>query len=191
MVLHRDLKTYSVWSSQPQAMSDETAARLLGRTPVSNSAWEALEIGNRQWEAGEKADALATWETVGRTFEGSDAALAALSHLGQAARLRGDNRAAIIAYTSLIACSDPPKRESRWGWFDYSNYKHNACIELSDMYILSDDSAAALKYADLARNVHQFSDMCGTAVISEEWAIQERIKSLRQAIALKRSVQLK
>ena len=188
--LHHDMKTYSYATSGPQSMSEEDAADFLGRTPSLNAAWDALESGNRQWDSGNHTNAIAQWHVVARKHMGTDAALAALSHIGQAARARGDTDGAKTAYTSLVAHPDPSSREGGFGMLDYSNYKHNACAELSDMYVESHDLTKALTYADLALNVHGFSDMCGVAVVGTHMAIDERIKSLRQAIAQKQSVRL-
>ena len=172
-------------------MSDEDAAWVLGRTPALNVAWAALQSGNRQWVGGHEEAAIAQWSEIAKKYRGSDAAQAAWSHLGQVARYRGDIAGSTKAYKSLLETLDPPKHASMFPFFDYANYKHKACIELSDMSIESHDLRGALKYATLARDEHTFSAMCGTAAFGTDWEIRTRIESLHQAISERRAVRLK
>lgn len=190
MFLHHDLKPYSNALSARRPMSDDDAARVLGRTPFLNEAWTALEAGNQHWDEGDYAAALAQWRSVAKKYFGTDAAMAALSHLGQFHRARNQTRDAILAYETLVSQPDPDRKAIKFFLVEDS-YKHDACVELSDLLIQTHDLRNALKYADLARTKYTFSSPCGTAAFSTVWALQQRIELLRQAITERRPVRLK
>lgn len=189
--IHHDMKTYSYSLSGPRSMPEEAAARVLGRTPLLNEAWEALEAGNREWESGNQTAATAQWRVVARKYHGTNAALAALAHIGQAARLRGDIHDATVAYVTLVAQPDALEPEKSVLRFDYSNDKHDACVELSDIFIESNDLRSALKYAELAQSPYHTSGMCGVTIVSTHADLDQRIEALRHAIAERRTVRLK
>jgi tetratricopeptide (TPR) repeat protein len=125
----------------------------LGRTPLLNEAWTALQAGNIQWEKGEKTDALAQWELVVKKYANTDAALAALWNMGSGYRAMGIADASIQAYKALLDFPDPALKE-REVIPGYPNHKHHACLALSDMFLEAGDLGSALVYADLALDVH-------------------------------------
>lgn len=153
-------------------------------------AWEALESGNQLWKNGKHASAMSMWTLVAQIHVGTEAALAAQSSLAQAARNRGDILGAISAYNSLIAHPDPPISRGGFGMIVRSDYKHRACIELSDLYVESGDLYRALDSGNLALNVHIDSGTCGVSFFSLYLAIEERAGLLRQAIAEDREMRL-
>jgi len=161
--LHQDINAY-LPTDLPWELDDGTED-LTGQTSHVIAAWNALKLGNVEWEKRNHSNAIKQWETVATKYGECEVALAALSNIGKVIRAAGDRRAAIQAYKRLVAWPEPPTDESVWGSL-YSNYKHDACIEISEMFLESQNLPSALKYANLALHTHPFSGWCGVCVAS-------------------------
>jgi hypothetical protein len=146
----------------------------------------ALGAGNSEWKKGRPHQAIEEWSKVARNYGRSVWAIPALLNIGHAASHAGDRKAAITAFKGAIETPDSQPKRPRQGWWDIDRdelHKHQACVELSDLFLEIGDSASALKYTQLALETYKFSSPCGTANATVRYELQERIDAIKSALA--------
>jgi tetratricopeptide (TPR) repeat protein len=164
------------------ALSKAEIEEALHRTPRGIAAWKALTQADAQWSKGKRAIALKEWNALAERYAGTAAAFEAQFNIAQADRLSGDRRGAIDAYVKLIQFPAPTDPEAG-AELQCTNEKHYSCAELSDMFLETGDLASAARYADLALNRYELSDMCGVWLSSHNELIRDRIAAIKSAIA--------
>jgi tetratricopeptide (TPR) repeat protein len=140
-----------------------------------------LDTGNADWRAGNRGAAIQEWTKVADRYGRSQGAFPALLSVARAASVQGDSKKAIAAYKKILDIPVPPPERalSPWEFRDLS--QHQACVELSDLFLEQRDLKQALDYAELAHDIHKFSSPCGAANSTVQCCLQERIDAIKSA----------
>jgi tetratricopeptide (TPR) repeat protein len=151
----------------------------------------ALDSGNAEWTKGRADAAIREWSKVVEKYGRTASSNPVLMSIGRVASHQGDRNAAIAAFERVIEIPDSLPKGPKRGWWDIDHEtlnKHHACVELSDLFLETHNSQAALKYAQLALDTYPFSSPCGTANCSVRHELEERIEVLKSALASGQSV---
>jgi hypothetical protein len=145
---------------------------------------EELEAGNAEWKQGHAEAAIREWSKVVKSYGRSENSIPALLNIGWVASHKGDRTAAIRAFAQVIDVPLVlPRRPKRFS-SDYDRmalYKHQACIELSDLFLEIRAPRSALKYAELARDTYDFHPSC--FVGDDSFSLDDRINAIKSSLA--------
>jgi hypothetical protein len=143
----------------------------------------ALGPGKLEWSKGRPDAAMREWTKVAARYGRSEWAFPALDNIGRLASSLGDRKRAIDAFTKLVDIpTSKPKRVLHT--LEYrDNYKHHACVALSDLYLEQRDPTLALKYAEMARDDYPIWSPCGTFNFTVRCELDDRIGAIKSALA--------
>lgn len=149
------------------------------RSEVLDSAWAGVEIGNDLWRGGQRNNAQWCWLRTAISHWNTDASFASIMNLGTTMVEMGNLDTAMLAYASVLALPTPQHRESFSR--NIENFRHAACLALSDLNLGRANYRASLKYVELAISPHSADHDCGVYYFSQLRSLEERAEVIKQA----------
>lgn len=151
-------------------------AAFLGRSDYLSEAWRSVDSANAQWKEKRSRLAIAKWIAVAQQFRDTDAALAALDNAARAEMsLKNASEAASIRAIILLL----PTPQEFDNQSDVNNFRHAACIALSEYYESCQEYALAERFLAQALSVDTMSVTCGVFGFGLEIEYRKRLTMLR------------
>ncbi len=155
---------------------DQNWKTYLGRNDYSSRAWEAVDAAKLHWERKSYRSAIDEWWQVAANYRDTEAALAALDNVARGSVELGDRKTAVRAWELLIMLPDVTHID---GGFNLMNYRHDACVKLSEYYESKGHFAMAERFVSQAIYQDPIRDTCGVYASSVIMELENRLTNLR------------
>jgi tetratricopeptide (TPR) repeat protein len=147
---------------------------------IEQAAGEMVQRGIKSHEAGDPEKALAQWERVVERYAHTSAWGVAVYNSGVVHKELGRQQEAIALFERLLAGPVNDLEPGANLMETYRNYRHYACLGLSECYEQMGDRQEALRYARLARDRYRFQSWCGTCLMQAAKEVEDRISRLER-----------
>lgn len=155
---------------------DQNWKTYLGRNDYTSRAWEAVDAAKLHWERKRYRGAIDEWWQVAADYRDTEAALAALDNVARGAIELGDQETAVHAWQLLLLLPEVTHID---GGFNLMNYRHDACVKLSEYYESRGHFAMAERFVSQAIHQDPIRDTCGVYAISVIMNLENRLTTLR------------
>ncbi len=157
------------------------------RSEFLDTAWADVERSNELWRTDQRYKAQYNWLRSTILHWNTDASFASLINLGTSMDEIGNLDGAMIAYGAVLALPTPMFRQSNY--LNVEDYRHSACLALSDLTLEACNYHASLVYIDLAIGTYRADNSCGLFYRAHILMLHDRIKAIKQAEILRAKVE--
>jgi len=163
------LVAYGAWKFNVDHLADELASR-----------------ARRAYDLGDRRTANSLWSRVHQRYPLTSSWGIATFNSGITHKEAGRYQEAIGAFGELLYGGVNDFEPSPNLMEAYRNYRHRACVQVSDCYEAIGDYDNALDYAYMARDKYPYESWCGTCLLESHGALQDRIRQLEDQVGKNR-----
>ena len=171
--LNRDAMAELSDGSQQDAAEWRT---YLGRSDYTMAAWSAVENANSKWKSKQYRGAIDAWWSTAQNFRDTDAALAALENIANAEAVLGNKEGSVHAWEMTLLLPEPIFVD---GGLNLLNYRHDACVALSQYHESQQNLPMAERFLWQALSQDTVKGTCGVCTSSIIMDLDDRLKALQ------------
>jgi hypothetical protein len=149
------------------------------RPELLDLAWAGVENGNDLWRDGHKIEAQWCWIRTALSYLDTDASFASIMNLATTLVETENFRGATYAYSAVLALPNPKFRASFSR--NIEDFRHSACLALSELNLERGNYNASLKYMALAISTYRTDTSCGVYFFSHLHSLEERLTAIEEA----------
>ena len=148
----------------------------LGRSDYTMAAWSAVENANSKWKSKQYHGAIDDWWSAAQKFRDTEAALAALDNIANAETALGNKEGSVHAWEMTLLLPEPIFVD---GGLNLMNYRHDACVALSQYHETQQNLAMAERFLSQALSQDRVKGTCGVCTSSVILDLDNRLKALQ------------